>query len=45
MTTPFIYHRRVAFGECDPARIFFAPRAVDYAVETVEVWFNEVIGV
>jgi 4-hydroxybenzoyl-CoA thioesterase len=45
MTAPFIYSRTVAFGECDPARIYFAPRAVDYAVEAVEAWFVEVLGV
>ena len=45
MAAPFVYHRTVAFGECDPARIFFSPRAVDYAVEAVEVWFEEVLGV
>lgn len=44
MAAPFIYQRKVAFGECDPARIFFSPRAVDYAVEAVEAWFEEVLG-
>lgn len=41
----FIFERRVGFGECDPARIFFAPRAVDYAVEAVELWYDAVLGV
>jgi acyl-CoA thioesterase FadM len=41
----FTFERRVAFGECDPARIFFAPRATDYAVEAVEAWFDAVVGV
>lgn len=45
MTAPFIYQRRVAFGECDPARVYYSPRAVDYAVEAVEAWFEEVLGV
>lgn len=44
-TEPFSYRRRVAFGECDPARIYFAPRAVDYAVEAVEAWFEAILGV
>jgi acyl-CoA thioesterase FadM len=35
--------RRVAFGECDPARIYFAPRALEYAVEAVELWFEEIL--
>lgn len=45
MAAPFIYHRTVAFGECDSARTFFSPRAVDYAVEAVEAWFEQVLGV
>lgn len=42
---PFSYRRRVAFGDCDPARIYYAPRAVDYAVEAVESWYGSVLGV
>src|SRR3989304_1747723 len=42
---PFTYRRRVAFGDCDPARIYYAPRAVDYAVEAVEAWHESVLGV
>ena len=42
---PFSYRRRVAFGECDPARIYYAPRAVDYAVEAVEAWYGSVLGI
>lgn len=41
----FSYRRRVAFGECDSARIYYAPRAVDYAVEAVEAWHESVLGV
>jgi acyl-CoA thioesterase FadM len=44
-TEPFSYRRRIAFGECDPARIYYAPRAVDYAVEAVEAWYESVLGV
>ncbi|OGP33610.1 MAG: hypothetical protein A2X88_09345 [Deltaproteobacteria bacterium GWC2_65_14] len=44
-TEPFTYRRRVAFGDCDPARIYYAPRAVDYAVEAVEAWHESVLGV
>ena len=36
--SPFVYPRRVAFGDCDPARIFYAPRAIEYAVEAAEAW-------
>ena len=44
-TEPFSYRRRIAFGECDPARIYYAPRAVDYAVEAVEAWYGSVAGI
>lgn len=41
----FTYTRTVAFGECDPARVLYTPRAVDYAVEAVESWYDEIVGV
>jgi acyl-CoA thioesterase FadM len=41
----FTFERRVGFGECDPARIFFSPRAADYAMEAVELWYDSVLGV
>jgi len=41
----FRYRRRIGFGECDPARIFFAPRAIDYAVEAAEAFVEGVLGV
>ena len=44
-SSAFTYTRRVAFGECDPARIYYAPRAVDYAVEAVESWLAAVAGI
>lgn len=43
--TSFSFARRVGFGECDPARIFYAPRAIDYSVEALEAWFEAVPGV
>jgi 4-hydroxybenzoyl-CoA thioesterase len=42
---PFFHSRRVAFGECDPARIYYTPRAVDYAVEAIEAWYGSVLGI
>lgn len=36
--------RRVAWGECDPAGIYYAPRAVDYAVEAVGAWYEAELG-
>jgi len=41
----FTLLRRIAWGECDPARICYTPRAIDYAVEAVEAWCEEVLGV
>ena len=40
--SPFVHPRRVAFGDCDPARIFYAPRAIEYAVEAAEAWSGAV---
>jgi acyl-CoA thioesterase FadM len=40
----FSLRRRVGFGECDPARIVYAPRTFDYAVEAVEAWWQAVLG-
>lgn len=42
---PFFHSRRVAFGECDPARIYYTPRAVDYAMEAIEAWFGSALGI
>ena len=44
VTSPFTVQRRVAWGECDPARIFYTPRAIDYAVEAIEAWYEAVLG-
>jgi acyl-CoA thioesterase FadM len=41
---PFRLPHRVGFGECDPARIFYAPRAVDWAAEALEAWFESALG-
>ncbi|MGB8933075.1 MAG: acyl-CoA thioesterase, partial [Anaeromyxobacteraceae bacterium] len=41
---PFRFKRRVGFGECDPARIFFAPRAIEYAIEAAEAFSEEVLA-
>jgi acyl-CoA thioesterase FadM len=43
--TPFSFPHRIGFGECDPARIFYAPRAIDWAAEAAEAWFEEVPGI
>jgi acyl-CoA thioesterase FadM len=41
---PFTFQRRIAWGNCDPARIYYTPWAVDYAVEAVEAWSETVLG-
>lgn len=42
---PFIYWRRVMFGNTDPAGIVYTPRFTDFCMEAVEVWLDEHIGV
>lgn len=42
---PFVYRRRVLWGDGDPAQIVYTVRFVDYAMEAVEGWFREVTGV
>lgn len=44
-TVPFRMHRVVTWGETDPAGIVYTPRFLDYAVEAVEAWFKDVIGI
>jgi 4-hydroxybenzoyl-CoA thioesterase len=41
---PFRRRHRVGFGECDPARIFFAPRAIDWSTEAVEAYCDATLG-
>lgn len=42
---PFAYRRAVAWGDCDPARMIYTPRVIDYAYEAVEAWYREVVGI
>lgn len=42
---PFSYRRRVAFGDCDPARIYYTPRAFDYCVEAIGAWWESTLSV
>jgi len=39
------YLRRVAFGDCDPARIYYTPRAFDYGVEAIEAWWESTLSI
>ncbi len=42
---PFTVTRIVKWGDCDPAGIIYTPRVLDYAMEIVEAWYREVLGV
>ncbi len=44
-TRPFTVTRTVRWGDCDPAGIIYTPRVLDYAMEILESWYREVIGV
>lgn len=44
MRSGFVYPRRVAFGDCDPARIYYTPRAIDYCVEAIEAWWGSTLS-
>jgi 4-hydroxybenzoyl-CoA thioesterase len=35
----------VKWGDCDPAGIIYTPRVLDYAMEILEAWYREVLGV
>ena len=42
---PFSATRTVKWGDCDPAGIVYTPKVLDYAMEIIEAWFREVVGV
>ncbi len=44
-TRPFAVTRTVRWGDCDPAGIIYTPRVLDYAMEIMEAWYREVVGV
>lgn len=44
-TGPFTVTRTVRWGDCDPAGIIYTPRVLDYAMEILESWYREVVGV
>lgn len=43
--TPLVYRRRVRWGDGDPAHIVYTVRFLDFAMEAIEEWFREVLGV
>ncbi len=42
---PFTVTRTVKWGDCDPAGIIYTPKVLDYAMEVLEAWYREVVGV
>ncbi len=45
MSGRFVHVRRLTFGDTDAARIVYTPRAAHFAVEAVEAWMLERLGV
>ena len=43
-TNPFSRERFVRWGDCDPAGIIYAPKVYEYAIDTLEEFYKEVIG-
>lgn len=41
---PFVYRRRVRFGDSDAAQIIYVVRLFDYAMEAMEGWFSQIAG-
>lgn len=41
----FIVPRRLAFGEADPAGTIYAPRALDFAIQAIELLWIEATGI
>lgn len=41
----FIQHRRLNWGEADPAGTIYAPRAIDFAIQAIEALWIEALGV
>ena len=42
---PYRLRRRVRWADCDAGNIVYTPNFLDYAVETVESWFEATMGV
>ena len=42
---PFRRRRPCRWGDCDPAGIIYTPRTFDYAVELLESWYRDYLGV
>lgn len=44
MQTPFIIHRRVRFGDCDPGGVIYTPRLSYFVIEAVLDFLSERLG-
>lgn len=42
--TDFVYRRMVRYSDCDASRNYYTPRAIEYSVEAVEEWCEELLG-
>lgn len=42
---PYAVTRTVKWGDCDPAGIIYTPRVLDFAMECLEAWHRDVLGV
>ena len=41
---PYKVTRTVKWGDCDPAGIIYTPRVLDFAMECLEAWYRDVLG-
>ena len=42
---PFVYQRRVRWGDGDPALIAYTVRFLDYVMEAIEEWYREYLEI
>jgi len=40
----FVQHRRLSWGEADPAGTIYAPRAIDIAIQAIEALWVDALG-
>jgi acyl-CoA thioesterase FadM len=42
---PYVHTRRILFGDTDSAHLVYTPRVLEYALEAVDFWFTDRLGV
>ncbi len=42
---PYSMTQAVKWGDCDPAGIIYTPRVLDFAMETLEAWYRDVLDI